>query len=95
MYQTRGRAYASVIDNTFAYSSASLLTLLNTDLRLMDQLLSIKSYFCMSKGDFFSHFIDTAHTDLSLHVSAIDPSRVSSHLHVHHAPKHASARPWK
>eukprot|EP00037_Helgoeca_nana_P021398 m.215931 g.215931 ORF g.215931 m.215931 type:complete len:877 (+) comp25633_c0_seq1:245-2875(+) len=95
MYQTRGRAYASVIDNTFAYSSASLLTLLNTDLRLMDQLLSIKSYFCMSKGDFFSHFIDTAHTDLSLHVSAIDPSRITALLELALRDSSASGDPFK
>lgn len=76
-YQTRGRAYAGVIDNTFAYASASLLKLLNSDLKLMEQLESIKNYFCMFKGDFFSHFIDTAHEDLSKLVSDIEPSRVS------------------
>jgi hypothetical protein len=46
-YRARARAYDNVIEDTFAYASASLLSLLNTDLRLMDQLRSIKNYFCM------------------------------------------------
>mmetsp|Transcript_19781 Transcript_19781/g.59030 ORF Transcript_19781/g.59030 Transcript_19781/m.59030 type:complete len:895 (+) Transcript_19781:186-2870(+) len=96
VYQTRGRAYAGIIDDTFAYASASLLSLLNTDLKLKEQLASMKNYFCMLKGDFFSHFIDTAHGELSRLIRDIEhsPSRVTALLEMALRVSSASSDPF-
>ena len=64
----------------FSYASRSLLDMLTTDLKLMDRLTSLKNYFCMGCGDFFSHFLDSAESELSKLVRDIVPSRLEALL---------------
>lgn len=54
--------------------------MLTTDLKLMDRLTSLKNYFCMGCGDFFSHFLDSAESELSKLVRDIVPSRLEALL---------------
>lgn len=95
MYQIREREYISAIEDAFAYASKSLITLLTDDLKLMDQLASIKSYFCMFCGDFFAHFIDTAEGELVKVVRDIDPARLSALLELALRVSSASNDPFK
>jgi hypothetical protein len=49
----------------------------------------------MQRGDFFSHFMDTAYADLSMLVSDIEPSRVTALLETALHVSSASTDPFK
>eukprot|EP00039_Didymoeca_costata_P009973 m.133126 g.133126 ORF g.133126 m.133126 type:complete len:838 (+) comp14664_c0_seq1:156-2669(+) len=94
-YQLRERAYVDTIEGAFDYASKSLLTLLTTDCQLMERLQSLKNYFCMSCGDFFSHFLETAEGELSKMVREIVPSRLDALLEMALRVSSASKDPFK
>ena len=95
MYQLRERAYVDAIEGAFEFASRSLLDMLNTDLKLMDRLTSLKNYFCMNRGDFFSHLLDTAETELKKLVRDIAPSRLDALLEMALRVSSASHDPFK
>lgn len=94
-YQLRERVFINVIADAYSYASKSLLHLLNTDMKLLQQLTSLKNYFCMQLGDFFAHFLDIAETELSKIVRDIEPSRVEALLGLALRTSTAATDPFK
>jgi len=95
IYQLRERAYVDAIEGAFGFASRSLLDMLNTDLKLMDRLTSLKNYFCMNRGDFFSHLLDSAESELKKLVRDIAPSRLEALLELALRVSSASHDPFK
>lgn len=95
VYLPRERSYIDPIEAAFGYASQSLLDMLNTNLRLRDRLASLKSYFCMGCGDFFSHFLESAEHELNKYVKDIVPSRLEALVEMALRVSTASNDPFK
>jgi gamma-tubulin complex component 2 len=48
------------IEKSYEWNSAKLLEVIFNDCQLVERLHSMKHYFFMDRGDFFSHFVDGA-----------------------------------
>ncbi|EFA79283.1 spindle pole body component 97 [Heterostelium album PN500] len=78
-YSANEKHYLERIERAYDFASSKLLTLMN-ERQLMDRLKSLKYYFLLSKGDFFSHFMEITAEELSKPLSEISIIKMNSLL---------------
>lgn len=71
---------ALAIDEAYQFSSQALLQLLEQGHGLSSQLQSLRRFFLLEHGDFFTQFMDTAETELRKDVKDISLVRVEGLL---------------
>jgi hypothetical protein len=64
-------AIPRAIESAYAYSSRALLRLLEERYLLSGQLRSLRRFFLLEHGDFFTQFMDVAEDELKREVSPI------------------------
>eukprot|EP01132_Coremiostelium_polycephalum_P009740 gene9740-11961_t len=74
------KEYAKKIDEAYDYSSSILLNYLINEKQLLPKLKSIKHYFLLCKGDFFSHFMEITYDELKKPLSEINRVKMNSLL---------------
>lgn len=72
----------NVIEEAYLFSSRALLRLLEQRHGLSIHLLSLRRYFFLEHGDFFTQFMDTAEMELKLEVKDISINRIQNLLNV-------------
>jgi gamma-tubulin complex component 2 len=63
-FQPFDRSYIDKIETAYAEASSKLLTLLQSEYKLLEKLRSMKRYFLLDQSDFCSQFMDVAGEEL-------------------------------
>lgn len=64
IFSENTREYTDAIDDAYHFASRELLMMLMVEHELIGRLESIRRYFLLSQGDFFTHFMDIAGEEL-------------------------------
>ncbi|EGC38081.1 hypothetical protein DICPUDRAFT_53526 [Dictyostelium purpureum] len=72
--------YIDKIEKAYDYTSGTLLNLLINEKQLIARLKSIKHYFLLCKGDFFSHFMEITYDELKKPLDEINMVKMNSLL---------------
>ena len=72
--------YSNVLDRCYAQASKMVLDIIMDKKNLTQKLASVKRYFLLLKGDFFTMFMDLAESELCKETSMIDKSRLQTLL---------------
>ncbi len=72
---------AQEIEAAYLFSSRALLKLLEVNHKLSTHVRSLRRFFLLEHGDFFSQFMDTAEEELRKEVSEVVLGRIQSLLH--------------
>lgn len=74
------RMIAQVIQSSFNASSLALKTYLDSNVRVVERLRSLRKYFLLEQSDFLVHFFDSAAGELAKNRADVSKSRLSSLL---------------
>lgn len=75
-----GAKFIELVDSRYLKSNRILLDLLLKDIKLLDRLRSIKTFFLLGLSDYLTHFLDISSTHLCKPVSQISMSKITSLL---------------
>lgn len=73
-----GIRFLDNVNSAYAHANASLLELLLTTHALPERLRSLKHYFFLDRADFFQHFLEMAHSELSKPEKKVNVSKLQS-----------------
>lgn len=73
-------SYMVPLRNAYTKASKSLVDFLMIDNKLMDYFVTLKSFFLISSGDYFLHFVDAAGDELSKKSQIVNPRRLQALL---------------
>ena len=79
-YSSQERDYAGLVEHAYSFASRALLSLLLTDYALLSHLASIKAYFFLAHGDWYTAFLDIAEDELSKSMGSIQRTKLQSLL---------------
>jgi len=79
-YSSDERACAESIDRCYSFASTLLHDLVIRENDLIGRLRSLKRYFLLSQGDFYSHLMDLTEDDLNKSIEQILPTKLKSLL---------------
>jgi gamma-tubulin complex component 2 len=82
MFTLQPRVYEEAIEAAHDFASRELLTLLMVEHALIARLTSIKRYFLLYQGDFFTHFMDIASEELEQPVTESQSPKLESLLNL-------------
>ncbi len=68
------------IDKAYQWSSQQLLDVIFNECKMVDRLDSMKHYFFMDRGDFFSHFVDGSEDMLEKASEQVSKEKLDSYL---------------
>lgn len=78
VFSANERAYSEKVDRAYQYASGRLLHVLRSDYGLLAKLRSVKHYFLLDQGDFFTHFMDVAEDELKPPAANVQPSTLQT-----------------
>jgi gamma-tubulin complex component 2 len=91
------RSFYDRIAAAYTYANRTLLTLLLNDQQLLSRLKSIKHHFFIDQGDAFTHFLDSAHHELSKKSKNVSMTKLQSllDLAIRNSSSSSSTDPFK
>lgn len=95
VFTSNERELARVIETAYSFASRELLQLLMHDKQLLARLNSIKRYFLLHQGDFFTHFMDIASDELSKPLAVKHSAKLESLLELALRTSNAVTDPFK
>lgn len=72
------RDYEDAIQAAYIFACQELLNIVMKEERLTERLASLKRYFFLQQGDFFTHFMDIAESELDTDILATDSSTLNN-----------------